>query len=381
MDFAVTSISKSVRSVSSVVKKSISTLKESGVRSPTPATEIPAKLGFRMPAEWEPQVAVWLSWPHNLETWPDQFRPIPPKFAEITAQISRFEEVRINIAKPLQKRARSLIEKAGADLAKVRFYDHPTNDSWCRDHGPIFVKNDRTGEVAVTDWDYNAWGDKYPPYDKDNTIPPKIARALELRRFEKKMVLEGGSIDVNGRGLLLTSEQCLLNKNRNPQLTRTQIEQNLRDYLGVETILWVGDGIIGDDTDGHIDDITRFYKTDGFITCRETNRREANHKILEENLERLREFRTSAGKPFDIVTIPMPKPFAFKGQRVPASYANFLIINGAVLVPTFRQVRRDAEACEIIGGCFPGREVIPIDCYHLIWGLGTLHCISQQQPA
>ena len=350
-------------------------------QNPKSKIETPAKLGFQMPAEWEPQEAVWLSWPHNRATWPGQFRPIPYVFAEIVKQISRFEDVRINCAAKLQPRAKRLCAKAGADMTRVKFYNHPTNDTWCRDHGPIFVKHRRTGEVAVTDWVHNAWGGKYPPYDLDNKIPPSIARALKLHRFENDMVLEGGSIDVNGAGLLLTSEQCLLNKNRNPQLFRSDIEQNLRDYLGVEQVLWVGEGIVGDDTDGHIDDITRFYQTDGFITCVEPNRRDPNHKLLAENLERLRGFRTPAGKKFSIVELPMPKPFVFRGQQVPASYANFLIINGAVLVPQFRQPRRDAAACEIIGHCFPGREVVPIDCYHLIWGLGTLHCISQQQPA
>ncbi len=334
-----------------------------------------------MPAEWEPQTAIWLSWPHKYASWPGQFRAVPYVYAEIVKQISRFQEVRINAAARLHARAKRLCATAGAEMSRVTFYDHPTNDAWCRDHGPIFVKNDRTGEVAVTDWAYNAWGDKYPPYDLDNQIPPSIARKLKLRRFVNDMILEGGSIDVNGQGLLLTSEQCLLNKNRNPQLTRAQIEQNLKDYLGVTSVLWVGDGIIGDDTDGHIDDITRFYKPDGFITCVESNKRDPNHKILAENLERLCAFRTPGGKRFDIVTLPMPKPFSFQRQQVPASYANFLIINGAVLVPQFRQPKRDAEAREVIGGCFKGREVIGIDCYHLIWGLGTLHCISQQQPA
>lgn len=346
-----------------------------------PSIVTPAALGFRMPAEWEPQAAVWLSWPHNHATWPGQFRPIPQVFAEIVKQISRFEGVRINCAARLQPRAKRLCAQAGADLTQVTFYNHPTNDAWCRDHGPIFVKSDRTGEVAVTDWVHNAWGGKYPPYDLDNKIPPSIARKLKLRRFENDMVLEGGSIDVNGRGSLLTSEQCLLNKNRNPHLTRTQIEQSLKDHLGVKQVLWVGEGIVGDDTDGHIDDITRFYQTDGFITCIETNKRDPNHRFLSANLERLRGFRTPAGRKFGIVELPMPEPFGFRGQRVPASYANFLIINGAVLVPQFRQKRRDAAARAIIGDCFKGREVVPLDCYHLIWGLGTLHCISQQQPA
>lgn len=345
------------------------------------AAKTPTALGFRMPAEWEPQTAIWLSWPHNLATWPGQFRPIPGVFAGIVAQISRFQGVRINCAAKLQPRAKRLCERAGADMTCVTFYNHPTNDAWCRDHGPIFVKNDKSGEVAVTDWVHNAWGGKYPPYDLDNKVPPSIAKKLGLRRFENDMVLEGGSIDVNGEGLLLTSEQCLLNKNRNPHLTQAEIEQNLKDYLGVKQVLWVGEGIVGDDTDGHIDDITRFYKADGFVTVVEKNKRDPNHKLLEEVLERLKSMRTPAGKKFDIVTLPMPKPFGFRGQQVPASYANFLIVNGAVLVPQFRQKKLDAEVCEILGSCFKGREIVPIDCYHLIWGLGTLHCISQQQPA
>lgn len=334
-----------------------------------------------MPAEWEPQEAVWLSWPHNRETWPRRFRPIPAKFAEIAAKISRREKVRINVERPLQKRARSLLDRAGAEIANVEFYNHPTNDAWCRDHGPIFVKNDRTGEVALTDWEYNAWGGKYPPYDRDNRIPPLIGRALGLRRFEKKMVLEGGSIDVNGEGLLLTTEACLLNKNRNPELTRAQIEQALRDTLGIKTVLWLGDGILGDDTDGHIDDLSRFFSADGIVTVSEPNVRDPNHGILADNLDRLRSLRTPAGRKFRIVELPMPAPRFCDRQRLPLSYANFLVINGAVLMPAFRQARRDAEAAEILAGCFPGREIVAIDCLELAWGLGTLHCISQQQPA
>ena len=357
--------------------------KSSSTGKPPTATnlETPASLGFSMPAEWEPQEAVWLSWPHNKKTWPSHFRPIPEKFAEIVAVISRFEQVRVNIAKPLQERAWKLVEKAKAEVDRVTFYDHPTNDSWCRDHGPIFVKNDATGEVALTDWEYNAWGGKYPPFDKDNEIPPKIGKALKLRRFEKSMVLEGGSIEVNGSGLLLTTEACLLNKNRNPELTKEQIEQNLCDYLGVKTVLWLGDGIIGDDTDGHIDDLSRFFSADGIVTVVESNKRDKNHRILQKNLERLQSLRTPAGKRFNIVELLMPKPSYCDGQILPASYANFLVINGAVLMPAFRQPKRDAEAAEILAGCFRGREVIAIDCLDLVWGLGTLHCISQQQPA
>lgn len=341
----------------------------------------PAQSGFRMPAEWEPQEAVWLSWPHKLASWPGYFKPIPPKFAEIATQISRREKVRINADRKYHKRALKLIEAAGADMANVELYPHPTDDAWCRDHGPIFVKNDRTGEVALTDWKYNAWGDKYPPYDRDNEIPPSVARALKKRRFVKAMVLEGGSIDVNGEGLLLTTEACLLHKNRNPKLSKEQIEQALRDYLGVSTILWLGDGIIGDDTDGHIDDLSRFFRADGIVTVVEANRKDPNHKILAENLERLQSLRTPAGKRFKLVELPMPKACIREGQRMPASYANFLVINGAVLMPAFRQPRIDGAARERLQDCFPKREIIPIDCLDLVWGLGTLHCISQQQPA
>ena len=341
----------------------------------------PAALGFRMPAEWEPQAAMWLSWPHKRTTWPGRFRPIPAVFAQIVAAISGFQAVRINCAASLQPRAKRLCAAAGADAANVTFYDHPTNDTWCRDHGPIFVKHRRSGEVAVTDWVFNMWGDKYRPYDLDNRIPGRIARKLGLRRFANPMVLEGGSIDVNGEGLLLTSEQCLLNPNRNPHLNRAEIERNLREYLGVREVLWVGEGIVGDDTDGHIDDITRFFKVDGFITCVESNRRDPNHRVARGESRAVARLPHAGGPEIRDRRAADAAADGFHGQPVPASYANFLIINGAVLVPQFRQVRRDAEACDLIHSCFPGRKIIPIDCYDLIWGLGTLHCISQQHPA
>ncbi len=344
-------------------------------------TKTPAALGFRMPAEWEPQEAVWLSWPHKRTTWPGHFRSIPKTFAEVVAQISRFEAVRINCAAALQPRAMRLCAQAGADMTRVKFFNHPTNDTWCRDHGPIFVKHQRTGEVALTDWDYNAWGGKYPPFDQDNAIPSRIARVLGQRRFERTMVLEGGSIDVNGAGLLLTTEACLLNQNRNPSFSRAEIEQALREMLGVKTILWLGDGIVGDDTDGHVDDLSRFFAVDGIVTAVERNKGDVNYPMLHENLDRLRALRTPAGKKFQIAELPMPAPIFCEGVRLPASYANFLVINGAVLMPAFRQPRRDAKAAEVLAGCFPGREIVPIDCVELVGGLGTLHCISQQQPA
>mgnify|MGYP001599098593 CR=1 FL=1 len=347
---------------------------------PTPL-KTPAALGFRMPAEWEPQAAVWLSWPPNRGTWPGSFRSIPGKFAEIAAHISHYEDVCINVVKSGQKRVRALLAGAKADLARIRLYDHPTDDAWCRDHGPIFIKNDHTREVALTDWGFNTWGGKYPPFDRDNRIPSRVARALGLRRFAQKMILEGGSIDANGTGLLLTTESCLLNPNRNPRLTRAGIEQKLRDGLGVHTVVWLGDGIAGDDTDGHVDDLSRFFSPDGIVTVIERDRRDENYAVLRENLERLSSARTPAGHKFRIRELPMPRARHYRGRRQPMSYANFLVINGAVLMPAFRQPRCDAEAAEVLGGCFPGREVIPIDCLELVRGLGTLHCISQQQPA
>ena len=247
----------------------------------------PAALGFRLPAEWEPQAAVWLSWPHRRSTWPDRFAAIPPAFARLVTAISRFEDVHINAALRLQPRARRLCAEAGADLARGTFHDHPTNDAWCRDHGPIFVKHRHTGEVALTDWRFNAWGGKYRPYDRDDAIPGCVARALGARRFSRDMVLEGGSIDGNGRGLLLTSEQCLLNPNRNPGLSRADIERALREMLGVRRVLWLGEGIVGDDTDGHVDDVARFFRADAIAAAEETNPRDANHRPLREVWERL----------------------------------------------------------------------------------------------
>ncbi len=334
-----------------------------------------------MPAEWEPQEAVLLSWPVRHATWPGKFRRIAPVFAEVAAQISRRQRVRINAPRALRPGALELMRRAGADLANVEFLPNPTNDAWCRDHGPIFVKSDRTGEVAVTDWEFNSWGGKYKPWDDDNRVPRRVARQLGLRRFRPRMVLEGGSIDVNGAGLLLTTEACLLNPNRNPKLSRAQIEDRLRAFLGVKTVLWLGEGIEGDDTDGHVDDLSRFYRADGIVTAVEPNPRDVNHGPLRENLERLRSLRTPGGKKFKVVELPMPAPCVFRGFRLPASYANFLVINGAVLMPAFRQPRRDAAAAEILASCFPAREVVPIDCLDLVWGSGTLHCISQQQPA
>ncbi|SFI77718.1 agmatine deiminase family protein [Planctomicrobium piriforme] len=343
----------------------------------------PAQLGYRMPAEWEPQEAIWLSWPHKEASWPGNFEPVPAIFGEIAQHVTDCQLVRINVADAaMEDSARGVLQQAGARLDRVRFHHNPTNDAWVRDHGPIYVVREHQGrtERALTKWGYNAWGDKYPPYDLDNEVPGRIADEFGEKLFEGGMILEGGSIDVNGEGLLLTSEACLLNPNRNPQLTKSEIEQRLKDYLGVGKILWVGDGIIGDDTDGHIDDITRFVNPRTLVTAVEEDKSDENHAILQENLERLQSLTDLDGRHFEIVTLPMPESLHYEETRLPASYANFLIINTKVLVPTYRS-RRDAVALGILQRLFPNREVVGIDCTELVWGLGAIHCVTQQQPA
>jgi agmatine deiminase len=356
-------------------------LQRLGARAMRAAPRRPAALGFRMPAEWERQEAVWLSWPHNRATWPGNFRPIPAKFAEIAAHISRREKVRINVA-PRLAPARPLADRrAGADMANVEFFDHPTNDAWCRDHGPIFVRNDRTGEVALTDWVFNAWGGKYPPFDLDNRIPGRIARALGLRRFESADGARGRLDRRQRGGLLLTTEACLLNPNRNPGLTARQIERNLQGLPRRAHGPLAGRGDRGDDTDGHVDDLARFFSETGIVTAVERDPRDPNHRALARTWSACAPCGRPPGPVQHRRAADARARAGTRGRRLPASYANFLVINGAVLMPAFRQPRRDREAAEVLASCFPGREVVPIDCLELVWGLGTLHCISQQQPA
>jgi agmatine deiminase len=344
----------------------------------------PAQLGYRMPAEWEPQEAVWISWPHKEASWPGAFEPVPGVFAEIVNWITRSELARINVADAdMAERVRKILQAAGVDLNRVRFHFNPTNDAWVRDHGPIYVVRQPAGgklERALTKWGYNAWGDKYPPYDLDNEVPFRIAAEFQEPLFEGGMILEGGSIDVNGQGLLLTTTACLLNPNRNPELTQAEIEQRLQDYLGVSEIIWLGDGIIGDDTDGHVDDITRFVGPATIVTAVEQDRSDPNHLPLQENLQRLQSLARQSSRPLRIVELPMPGPVEFDGQRLPASYANFLITNGHVLVPTYRHPH-DQLALETLQALFTDRQVVGIDCTPLIWGLGAIHCVTQQQPA
>ena len=345
-----------------------------------------AAAGFSMPPEWSPQEAVWLSWPvDDPRHWGGAKRGMMwAKFAEIAAGISRFETVRINAPGKDHAEILAACNRAKAVPERVQLFDHPHNDVWCRDHGPIFVKHGTTGEVAVTDWEFNAWGGKFPPWDLDNSIPGRIARTLGKRLFKGGMILEGGAIEINGSGQLLTTEAVLLNPNRNPHLSREQIEQHLRDGLGVSEILWLRQGIEGDDTDGHIDDLARFVDPQTILACVDKNSTSENQAILEENLSRLRSFLGPNDRAFEVLEIPLPEACEVPGWRLPvlpASYVNFLIVNGGVLVPTFRQEKNDDRALGMIRELFHDREVIGIDCLDLVEEGGTLHCISQQQPA
>jgi agmatine deiminase len=346
-------------------------------------TNTPAALGYTMPAEWEPHEATWLSWPHKEASWPGKFEPVPAIFAELTKHLTASELVRINVAdEDFAERVRVELRKAEVDLSRVKFHFNPTNDAWCRDHGPIYVTRitNNQRERAINDWGYNAWGNKYPPYDLDDVVPTRIAQEFNEPLFTPDIVMEGGSLDVNGKGTLLTTESCLLNPNRNPHLTKAEIEQYLRDYLGVTHFLWLGDGIVGDDTDGHIDDLTRFVSADTIVTVIEEDPSDENYEPLKENYERLQTMRDQDGQPFRIVPMPMPGAMYFDDQRLPASYANFYIANSAVLVPTYHHAN-DARALATLQTLFPTRQVVGLDCTDLIWGLGAIHCVTQQQPA
>ena len=349
-------------------------------------TPTPKQLGFHFPAEFEKQKALWLSWPHKEESWPGKLNTIYKPYCEFILQVSRHQKVCINVGDETMKQfaVRQLEQHlplvAGAKLSEVSFYLHPTNDAWCRDHGPAFIVNRTTGKKAIVDWGYNAWGGKYPPFDLDDVIPTRIGEALGLQVFNPDIVMEGGSVEFNGKGTLLTTTACLLNKNRNPNLNQQQIEQYLTDYYGVEHILWLGDGIVGDDTDGHIDDITRFVNEDTVVTVVEHDKNDDNYELLQENLKRLHTMRLQDGKQLNVIELPMPKAVIYDDQRLPASYANFYIANESVIVPTFRDTINDAKALDILQECFKTREVVGIDSTDLIWGLGSFHCLSQQEP-
>ena len=341
-------------------------------------SQTPAALGYRMPAEWEQHAATWLSWPRREGiSFPGSFDRVMLALWTMIEALIESERVCINVCNGAHEaEARGVLR--GLPMERISFHSIATNEPWCRDHGPIFLTRDLDPKLAIVDWDYNAWGNKYPPFDLDEVVPTRLGQILNVPVFYPRMILEGGAIDVNGAGGLLTTESCLLNLNRNPNLRREEIEQRLRDFLGVREILWLGDGIAGDDTDGHIDDLARFVSERTVVAVVEDNPHDENYKPLQENLARLREKKVG-GRKIDIVTLPMPKKIVREGLRLPASYANFYIANTCVLVPTFADPA-DEAALSILRECFPQRRVIGIDCRELIWGLGTFHCLTQQQP-
>lgn len=336
----------------------------------------PAELGYRFPAEWEPHRATWLSWPHNPDTWPGKFEPIPAVWAELVRQLAPSEAVHVLAAGEALRQARQLV----GTIPGVTLHDIPTNDCWIRDHGPTFLVGPPGEPAALVDWEYNAWGGKYPPFDDDNRVPGKLAALLGRRRFAPGIVLEGGAIDSNGQATLLTTEQCLLEPSRNPHLTQQEIEQYLCDYLGVSHVIWLGRGIAGDDTDGHIDELARFVGPRTVVAARERDPGDENFAPLADNWSRLECAADQQGRPLELVALPMPRPLFFNGQRLPASYANFYIANGIVIVPQYDDPA-DAEALNILQRLFPERRVIGLRAVDLAWGLGAFHCITQQEPA
>jgi agmatine deiminase len=344
----------------------------------------PRELGYRWPAEWERHDATWLAWPHKRDSWPGKFEPVPRIFVEMVRALSAGERVEILVLSEAHgEEVRALLREGRVDLAAVRLHVLPTDDAWIRDHGPIFVRRDRADgqgtEIAATVWGYNAWGGKYPPWDLDRLVSREIARRLGVPAFDGGMILEGGSIEGDGEGTLLTTEACLLNPNRNPELDRAAIERRLRDFLAVEKVLWLGDGIVGDDTDGHVDDLTRFVAPGRVVTVVEDDPADENHGPLRENLERLRGMTDARGRRLEVIELPMPRALHEQDQRLPASYANFYVGNAAVLVPVFDDPS-DARALGVLSEAFPGRRVTGIRATDLVWGLGAFHCLSQQQP-
>jgi agmatine deiminase len=347
---------------------------------------LPAAGGWRMPAEWDAHEATWLAWPHQRSDWPGKFPLIPWVYAEIARHLATSEYVHLIVADAsAQKRAKTVLRKAGVDLARVRFFHVPTDRGWVRDCGPIFLVN-KDGDIAYTHWQFNGWA-KYDNWRLDAAVPAILRAHLDMPVWQpelsgRRVVLEGGSIDVNGDGLLLTTEECLLSdvQQRNPGLTHADYEKVFADYLGVRKVLWLNLGIAGDDTHGHVDDLARFVNPHTIVVVSETNESDANYGPLRENWDRLQDMTDAAGKKLEVVKLPMPAPVVFDGQRLPASYANFYIATDKVIVPTFNDPN-DYVALGILRELFPGRTVVGIHAVDLVWGLGTLHCMTQQQPA
>ncbi len=345
--------------------------------------ETPAALGFYMPAEWRPHAATWLTWPKDPETWPERVSQVEEIYLQMIAALTPHEIVNLLVddeATEQTVRQRCTF----ASVENLRFHHIPTVDSWIRDYGPNFIV-DGKGAIAFNDWIFNAWGNKYESLKQDDGVPRLLEPGLNLRRFEPGIVLEGGAIDVNGAGCVLTTEQCLLNPNRNPQLSREEIEDYLKQYLGISKVLWLGEGIVGDDTDGHIDDIARFVSPNIIVFALEEDPEDANYELLQDHLARLKSMTDANGRPFRIVALPMPGVIGGTStdtrnlDRLPASYANFYIANKVVLAPIFGHAN-DARAIETLQQVFTDRRVVPINCEPLVWGMGTIHCVSQQQP-
>lgn len=338
----------------------------------------PAALGYRWPAEWEPHASTWVSWPHNPKTWPDKFEPVPEQFAKFVRLLARYEPVNVLAGgEEVMVVARELV----GNCPNVTLHDIPTNDAWCRDHGPTFLVSDNPSlPPALVDWQYNAWGGKYPPFDKDNEAPRRIAELQGRRRFEPGIILEGGAIDGNGRGTVLTTESCLLNPNRNASLDRAATERYLRDYLAATNILWLTGGeVAGDDTDGHIDQIARFVRPSTVVVAVCDDPAEENYGPTQQNLTQLQNLRDERGERLTVVPLPLPRPLFVDDQRLPASYCNFLIANGCVIVPQFGDPA-DRRAIEILADLMPDREVVGSPSLDLVWGLGSFHCLTQQEP-
>ncbi len=343
-------------------------------------TQTPKQLGYHFPAEFEKHDSTWLSWPHKEASWPGKIESIYPAYSFFVKMLAQSEKVNINVAdEGMKAKVLEHLTKANVNLSQVQLHPNPTNDAWCRDHGPAFLVNRKEKKKAIIDWGYNAWGGKYPPFDLDDVVPTRIGKDLGLHVFNPGIVMEGGSVEFNGAGTLMTTTACLLNKNRNPHLNQKQIEEYLVSFYGVEQVLWIGDGIVGDDTDGHIDDITRFTNEDTVVTVIEEDKSDENYRPLQENLKELKKLRLPNGKSLNIIELPMPSKVLYEDQRLPASYANFYICNKFVIVPTF-QCKNDPKALQILHTAFPKHEVVGIDSVDIIWGLGSFHCLSQQEP-
>ncbi|MFZ4412804.1 MAG: agmatine deiminase family protein [Bacteroidales bacterium] len=344
-------------------------------------TLTPREKGYRFPAEWEKHAATWLSYPHNENSWPGRMQNIYPAYHQFIKEISLGETVNINVNDDLMLiHVKEQLTAYGVNMDNIRLFVHPTNDAWCRDHGPAFLLNQHAQDKKIIiNWEYNAWGNKYP-FELDNKIPELIAKKLQLPLISPGIVMEGGSVDFNGAGSLITTKACLLNENRNPHLNQTQIENYLCEYYGVEQIIWLNDGIDGDDTNGHVDDICRFVNEDTVVTVMEHDKNDLNYLPLLENYNTLKKQRLLNGKLLNVIELPMPEPLFIEDQRVPCSYANFYIANAGVMVPIFG-CKTDDVALNILSDCFTDRKVIGIDSSEIIWGLGSFHCLSQQEPS